>query len=391
MKSHYSGTIALALVALVALTGACAGARPAPDTWASLAPAFAPGQRIVDVSTGSEVAPDDAATRLREGQAIYIGEEAGIPFHAEIAAQIVGLLAADTPAPTVILDRIPADLQAVVDGWIGGTLPDAALEATLRGGACADREIEAFMSVLRLCREASLRVVASGAGGASERALASSDGLDSDVPAAWRAMVEHRVKDHEHRSGADAAHAADRLLRHGERLRDAVAEALDRGGRVIVVADHVFTDQGLGVPLPVFERTRAPFRVVLPVTRGHLKRHDGELLRLSFPDKRADLLWESPTDPHGDTGPAPDEARLDRRGDGWSAPTRTSAGGPRHPDDEGPGPPCAVDGPLASGGCGARHGRARAPGRGRSDAGSRRLTRRAVAGLASGRLNSGRT
>lgn len=294
--------------ALLLLVAACGAARPAPEAWAPHVPGYAPRQRIVDVATGADLAPDEAAARLREARAIYIGEEAGIPWHGEVTAQVLGAVA--DAGPTVVLGRVPAALQAVLDGWLRGELPDAALEAALRGSAGEPEELRALLGVLRLCRAAALRVVAGD--------------LDTDVPDRggiaegpandrWTSLVGHRVRSHERLSGDAAGRAERRWHQRADRLRALVEEALAGGGTVVVVADHLLTDRGLGVPLPVFEGTRAPFRVVLPLTQGHMSRHDKELRRLSYPDKRADLLWETPTDPHGHGGPALDEARADTR------------------------------------------------------------------------------
>lgn len=308
MTINTTATTLPTVIVCALLMGACATGRPDRAAYDAAIPPFADAQRIVDVTTGSVLEPAQAVARLLEARVIYIGEESPIPWHREVEAQIVGELAARDPALSVALAAVPAALQPLLDGWLAGELDDGALSAALRGSGAESDLFEAMGPVLVLCKRARVPILAIGADPAHIDAALRDDVSATgamDRPPAWVDLVSHQARVHE---GAQGPAVQRSVAAWG--LRAAAAErgvVAARGGRLVVIAEHVLVDRGLGVPLPVFALTGEPFRVVLPITRGHLGRHDAELRRLAFPDKRADLLWESPTDPHGHGAPA-DEA-----------------------------------------------------------------------------------
>lgn len=305
MSRDTTPTIARALLALLVGLGSCATGRPERAAYDTLVPAFADGQRIVDVATGRPIAAEEAVSRLLEARVIYIGEEAPIPWHREVAAQIVGELAARDPGLRVALAVVPASAQPLLDGWLDGAVDDATLSTAMRGSGSEIDVFAGLQPVLSLCRRAKVPILAVGPDPALMDAALRGEGAPPKRPDGWYDLVRHRVKAHGQASGPVAERQVAAWAVRAASVEHHVAAAK---GRLVVIAEHVLVDRGLGVPLPVFAANRAPFRVVLPVTRGHLRRHDGSLGRLAFPDKRADLLWESPTDPHRRGGPAPDEA-----------------------------------------------------------------------------------
>lgn len=297
MTTHYNTAYGLGIALWFAT--ACA---PAPHGVAP-APAAAepdtPGgeaQYIVDTVTGALLSPERAIAQLGAARVIYVAEQPDAPLHHEVQLQVIDGLLRQGDDIAIGLEMVARGHQATLDRWVAGELPEEQLVSALAWAGSWSADFGDYRAIFARARDRRIPLFALGPNPSAKLAGAPGTRGASDVHESYLRSV-HASLPKGTRGSFEAFRAAE--ANKDDAMVAALLEELDgRTARLVVLASRTRVEYGLGVPVRVYSSSREPFQVVLPVVRGHLARYHKWLKKLGYPEKRADLFWETLTDPH---------------------------------------------------------------------------------------------
>lgn len=296
-------------IALVTLAAGCAHA-PAPAAAQPEAEAPRHGEkgatepiplphRVVDATSGDELADRNLDDKLRAARVIYVGEEHPNPHDHAAEIEVLERAYAADPSVGLGLEMLPRTYQGSLDAYVAGTLDEAGFLKAVAWDKTWGYPWGLYKPLLEFCRAHKLPAYALNAPRELAHAVAK-NGLDGLTPAEkaelpemqpgpaqHRELVREAFAEHPHGKFDEALferfYAAQ--LVWDETMATTVAAALQAPGapaRLVVVAGEGHT-RSFAIPDRAARRGAAPYLTVLPV----LDEDEADARR----DRVADVLW----------------------------------------------------------------------------------------------------
>lgn len=254
---------------------------------------------VADGKSGAPLSDDALDRQLRAAKVIYVGEEHPNPHHHAVELEVLARAYAVDPSLGLGLEMLPRALQPELDGYLAGTLDEAAFLKAVDWAHTWGYAWGFYKPLLEFCRAHRLPAYALNAPKALAHAVAF-HGLASlspderkalpelqPGPAAHRELVREAFAQHPHGAFGDAAferfYAAQ--LVWDETMAERVATVLAAPGapaRLVVVAGNGHTRR-FAVPDRAARRGARPYLTVRPVLDD--ERDD------AVADQVADVLW----------------------------------------------------------------------------------------------------
>jgi uncharacterized iron-regulated protein len=274
-------------------------------------PLPSPGEpRIVDTLTGELLTPSELAAELQDVSVIYVGELHTNADHHRVQRDLLVGLIRQGIRPRIGLEMVERRHQRILNQWVQGRLTESALLSLLQWDNSWGHNFDLYRDIFDLARVHDLPLLALnaprelvrkvgkvGRGGLTEEEKAKCPPLNTSNPTHQKYIRGFFGGHHGGHAGSferfyQAQLVWDEFM--AQQVAQDTKEASDKGP-LVVFAGRAHIEFAHGIPSRAHRLSKASFRIVLPVTAGHLGQYAPFLRRLSYPSKRADYLWEATT------------------------------------------------------------------------------------------------